>query len=198
MAFERFAQVLRHAAVTCLERLRSLLWDLRKEMHMTTLRISGALGAIGAAALGTDALAPASSPPATAGTGGSSSATPNEANPAPAASSAGAARDPGSSTTAAAKAPAAKPSTEAIGMQMVLVFDDQTHSMTVKLLDIETQKVAPPPLSGISSSGASSASASAASSSVSTAAASKLSAADASAADASGPPGSGALVDTTA
>jgi hypothetical protein len=33
----------------------------------------------------------------------------------------------------------------AIATQMVLVFDDQTHSMTVKILDILTQKVEPPP-----------------------------------------------------
>jgi len=34
---------------------------------------------------------------------------------------------------------------DAIGTQLVLVFDDQTHTMTVKLLDIETQKVEQPP-----------------------------------------------------
>jgi len=33
---------------------------------------------------------------------------------------------------------------DAIGTQMVLVFDDQTHSMTVKILDILTQKVEQP------------------------------------------------------
>ena len=35
-------------------------------------------------------------------------------------------------------------SSEAIGTQMVLVFDDQTRSMTVKILDIFTQKVEQP------------------------------------------------------
>lgn len=40
--------------------------------------------------------------------------------------------------------PGAERSAQAIGTQMVLVFDDQTRSMTVKILDIFTQKVEQP------------------------------------------------------
>ena len=47
---------------------------------------------------------------------------------------------PGSAPPAGSGAPS-----DAIATQMVLVFDDQTHSMTVKILDILTQKVEQPP-----------------------------------------------------
>ncbi len=50
----------------------------------------------------------------------------------------------GAAQPATAKPAAAKPALDAIGTQMVLVFDDQTHVMTVKILDIETQKVQQP------------------------------------------------------
>ena len=50
--------------------------------------------------------------------------------------------DAGSAQTAAnAAPPPANQSSDAIGTQLVLVYDDQTRSMKVKLLDIRTQKV---------------------------------------------------------
>jgi len=48
-------------------------------------------------------------------------------------------KTPSSTSAAGTGAPS-----DAIGTQMVLVFDDQTHSMTVKILDIFTQKVEQP------------------------------------------------------
>lgn len=42
---------------------------------------------------------------------------------------------------ASAAEPGASAASQAIGTQLVLVFDDQTRSMTVKILDIRTQKV---------------------------------------------------------
>ncbi|HYB51219.1 MAG TPA: hypothetical protein VED47_08965 [Burkholderiaceae bacterium] len=57
--------------------------------------------------------------------------------------------EPGASSrqTAGGATPApASQSSEAIGTQLVLVFDDRTRSMKVKLLDIRTQKVDQPPL----------------------------------------------------
>ncbi len=43
-----------------------------------------------------------------------------------------------------AAVPRAEPALNPIGTQMVLVFDDQTHAMSIKMLDIETQKVMQP------------------------------------------------------
>lgn len=86
-----------------------------------------------------------------AATGGSTQGADATSSPAPASTvvtvsslqAAADAQDPKSTdggSPAKAK-PRAQSEGEAIGSQMVLVFDDQAHAMTVKMLDIETQKV---------------------------------------------------------
>jgi len=45
-----------------------------------------------------------------------------------------------------ATVPRIEPALSPIGTQMVLVFDDQTHAMSIKMLDIETQKLVQPAL----------------------------------------------------
>ncbi|HXY05101.1 MAG TPA: hypothetical protein VEI05_01025 [Burkholderiaceae bacterium] len=69
------------------------------------------------------------------------------------ASGAEASGTPAGKDAPASQVPQAGQTSSPIGTQMVLVFDDQTHSMTVKLLDIETQKVEQSPAYEMASAG---------------------------------------------
>jgi hypothetical protein len=111
---------------------------------MASVQLSGVIpGVPGGVAAGAG---PVASPPG--GSGGGVLAAPLGRGKTTAPVSVGKAASVGAASTALpgkgqvkATAPGAEPALEAIGTQMVLVFDDQTHTMTVKMLDIETQKV---------------------------------------------------------
>jgi hypothetical protein len=112
---------------------------------MDSLRISGALPAAQASTSGPSGAVPAAPGTGSGATGASAPGTASAADDKTAAKSAREqATGSASAPTAAAAPAAAKPAARAIGTQMVLVFDDQTRSMTIKILDIETQKVQQP------------------------------------------------------
>jgi len=115
---------------------------------MVSLQLSGIAASMGN---GNPALAGALTPPAAPNLSGRAVPTGPLNRGAPATDAAAGAPESGTDTAAplAPKAPSSAPTpgadtSEAIGTQMVLVFDDQTRSMTVKILDIFTQKIEQP------------------------------------------------------
>jgi len=116
---------------------------------MVSLQLSGIAASMGN---GNPAAAGALTPPATPNMSGRAVPKGPLDRGAPATDAADGAPESGTDTAAplapkvpsSAPPPSADTSSEAIGTQMVLVFDDQTRSMTVKILDIFTQKVEQP------------------------------------------------------
>jgi len=119
----------------------------RREANMASVQLSGVIpGVSGNAAAGLGVAAP------TPGGSGGDGLALGRGQVKAAASAAKAAS--GGETPAAPEAkgqvtatvPRTEPALNPIGTQMVLVFDDQTHAMSIKMLDIETQKVMRPVL----------------------------------------------------
>ncbi len=114
---------------------------------MDSLRISGATPSVQDTFAAPGALPAALTAPVAVGQAGTTAVGHGRASAATNLPGVPRATDPAAATAsdgAAAQAAAPKPALDAIGTQMVLVFDDQTHAMTVKMLDIETQKVQQP------------------------------------------------------
>ena len=116
---------------------------------MASVQLSGVIPSVsGNAAAGLGGTAP---PPG--GSGGDGLAPALGRGPVKAAASAAKAASGGETPAApagkgqaTAAEPRAEPALNPIGTQMVLVFDDQTHAMSIKMLDIETQKLIQPVL----------------------------------------------------